>query len=159
MSFLKDVYRLVAEVAEEMKTSPEIKEIFKDLRKTSKEFADLSRDDIIERIIIDELEDIALYFIQYNPHITEDVLKKAYKEVCIEKGGKDYMEELDFTREGAKLKGIEIGRQEGFQKGRQEEKKNLILNMLKMKMDFSTIMKCTGVSEDQILELQKQVGL
>ena len=49
------MYRLIADVAEEMKVSPEIQEIFKDLRRTSKEFANLSRDDIIKHIIIDEL--------------------------------------------------------------------------------------------------------
>ena len=57
---------------------------------------------------------------QYNLSITEDFLRQLFKQVSVEEGGKDYMEALDYTREGAKLKGIEIGRQEGIEKGRQE---------------------------------------
>ena len=163
--FLKDVYRLIANVAEEMKVSPEIQEIFKDLRRTSKEFANLSRDDIIRYIIIDELEDIALYLMQYNPGMTDEVLKGAYKAVLIEKGGKDYMNELDFTREGAKIKGIEIGLKEGLETGRQEGrqegilagKQDIISRLLKADMDVQKICEITDLPEQEILKIQSQL--
>ena len=54
-------------------------------------------------------------------------------------------------------KGIQIGREKGIQIGRQEEKQDIILNMLKNKIDISTIMKITKVTEDKILQLQKKL--
>ena len=56
-------------------------------------------------------------------------------------------------------KGIQIGQEKGIQigreEGRQEEKQDIILNMLKNKIDISTIMKITEVTEDKILQIQK----
>ena len=54
-------------------------------------------------------------------------------------------------------KGIQIGREKGIQIGRQEEKQDIILNMLKNKIDISTIMKITKVTEDKILQIQKKL--
>ena len=58
-------------------------------------------------------------------------------------------------------KGIQIGQKKGIQigreEGRQEEKQDIILNMLKNKIDISTIMKITEVTEDKILQLQKKL--
>ena len=50
---------------------------------------------------------------------------------------------------------INEGLQKGLQEGRQEGLKSVILNMLKKNMDISTIMECTGLSKEQVLELQK----
>lgn len=55
--------------------------------------------------------------------------------------------------------GVEKGRQEGLQTGRQEEKQNVILEMLKDQMSVQAIMKYTGAPRELILELQKQVSL
>ena len=108
------------------------------------------------------LEDIALYLMQYNPRTTDEVLKGAYKAVLIEKGGKNYMNELDFTREGAKIKGIEIGLKEGLETGRQEGletgQQDIAIQMLKMKMDVPTIAQATGLSKEQVLEIQKKAN-
>ena len=58
-------------------------------------------------------------------------------------------------------KGIQIGQKKGIQigreEGRQEEKQDIILNMLKNKIDISTIMKITKVTEDKILQIQKKL--
>ena len=58
-------------------------------------------------------------------------------------------------------KGIQIGQEKGIQigreEGRQEEKQDIILNMLKNKIDISTIMKVTEVTEDKILQIQKNL--
>ena len=51
-------------------------------------------------------------------------------------------------------KGIEKGREEGIEKGRE----GVILNMLKKKMDISTIVECTGVSKEQVVQLQKSLS-
>ena len=63
------------------------------------------------------------------------------------------------TYDRAINEGLEKGLQEGRQEGLQEGLKSVILNMLKRKMDVSTIMGCTGVPKEQVLELQKQAGL
>ena len=55
--------------------------------------------------------------------------------------------------------GLQEGRQEGLQEGRQEGLESVILNMLKRKMDMSTIAECAGVSKEKVLEIQKKAGL
>ena len=54
-------------------------------------------------------------------------------------------------------KGMERGRKEGIEKGQKAKEKSVILNMLRKKIDISTIMECTGVSKEQILQLQKSL--
>lgn len=128
-----------------MKNSEETQEVFKDIKGYEK----MTKDAIIRGVVMDVLEDLTLYFMQYNPQITKDGLRKVSKQVSIEKGGQDYMEELDFTREGAKLKGIEIGRQEG----RQE----IISRLLQANMDIQKICEITHLSKQEILQVQNQL--
>ena len=52
---------------------------------------------------------------------------------------------------------IDEGLQKGMEKGQRAKEKTVILNMLRKKIDISTIMECTGVSKDQILQLQKSL--
>jgi predicted transposase/invertase (TIGR01784 family) len=47
------------------------------------------------------------------------------------------------------------GRQEGIQKGRQEGKLETALQMLKMSLDIDLIVQVTGLTKEQILELDK----
>ena len=56
----------------------------------------------------------------------------------------------------AYTRAVEEGIVKGMEKGRQEREQNIILNLLKSKVDISTIMKVTGVAKDKILQLQKQ---
>ena len=44
----------------------------------------------------------------------------------------------------------EEGREEGRQKGRQERDKEVVLNMLKEKMDLAFICKVMGLSEKEV---------
>ena len=71
------------------------------------------------------------------------------------------MNELDFTREGAKIKGIEIGLKEGLetgrQKGRQEGQQDIISRLLKANMDVQKICEITHISEQEILKIQSQL--
>ena len=164
--FLQSFYRLVMESSKQMATSKEIELIFEDLKKVSKDFAGKKKDAIIENILIDEIEDLSLYFMQYNPSITEDFLRQLFKQVSVEEGGKDYMEALDYTREGAKLKGIEIGRQEGIEKGRQEGiekgrqegiekgRRAIALKLLQTNMDIKQVSTLTELSELELCQLQ-----
>ena len=50
----------------------------------------------------------------------------------------------------------EYVREESLEEGREEERQNIILNMLRNKIDTSMIAKVTGVSEAKILQLQNQ---
>ena len=54
------------------------------------------------------------------------------------------------VREIIKEKGI----WEGMRKGRQEERQEIVLNMLKEKADISFIAKVTGLSEEAIRKLK-----
>jgi len=55
--------------------------------------------------------------------------------------------------EGQK-EGLKKGRQEGRQEGRREERQEVILNMLKERVDISVISKVTGLSEKAIRKLK-----
>ena len=46
---------------------------------------------------------------------------------------------------------------EGIEKGQKAKEESVVLNMLKKKIDVSTIMECTGISKEQILQLQKSL--
>ena len=54
-------------------------------------------------------------------------------------------------------KRIKEGREKGKQERREEWRENVILNMLKKKIDISTIIECTGVSKEKIIQLQKSL--
>ena len=53
--------------------------------------------------------------------------------------------------------GIEKGIEKGMEKGQKAKEESVVLNMLKKKIDVSTIMECTGVSKEQVLQLQKNL--
>jgi len=59
--------------------------------------------------------------------------------------------ELMDVREVIKEKGRQEGMQEGIQKGRQE----IVLNMLKEKVEMAFISKITGFSKEEIEKLKK----
>ena len=58
-----------------------------------------------------------------------------------------------------KLEGKQEGKQEGKLEGRQEGLRSVVLEMLKRKMDIPTIIECTGLPKEQILQLQKNTNL
>ena len=53
---------------------------------------------------------------------------------------------------------IDEGFQKGIEKGKEKGRESVILNMLKKKMDISTIVECTGVSKEQVVQLQKSLS-
>ena len=53
-------------------------------------------------------------------------------------------------------KGLQKGRKEGVQEGMQKGRKEIALNMLKSKMDVARIAQMTGLSEEEIQELQSK---
>ena len=54
--------------------------------------------------------------------------------------------------------GFQKGIEKGIEKGKEKGRESVILNMLKKKMDISTIVECTGVSKEQIIQLQKSLS-
>ena len=60
------------------------------------------------------------------------------------------MDVFERIEEGA----IRKGEKRGIQKGRQEGRQAVILNMLKEKLDLSVISKVTGLSEKEIKKLK-----
>ena len=49
------------------------------------------------------------------------------------------------------------GRREGIQKGTQVEKHKIAKNLLNLNIDISTIMQSTGLSKQEIINLQKAI--
>ena len=78
------------------------------------------------------------------------------KEGILKEGG--YMNIIEHIKEEGRWegerKGIKKGRQEGRQEGRQKRDKEVILNMLKAKADFSFISKVTGLPVKEIKKLK-----
>ncbi|MDE0517943.1 MAG: hypothetical protein OXH36_00085 [Bdellovibrionales bacterium] len=58
------------------------------------------------------------------------------------------------VREIIKEKGRWEGEREGIKKGRQEERQQVVLNMLKKKLNISVISEVTGLSEKEIKKLK-----
>ena len=67
---------------------------------------------------------------------------------AIEKQERDRINREEFVRQEANEKGIE--------KGQKTKEESIILNMLKKKIDISTIVECTGVSKEKILKFQEK---
>ena len=82
----------------------------------------------------------------------KEVFYKIEQEVITKK--EEIVMPSAYTR--AVEEGIIKGMEKGMEKGRQEREQNIILNLLKSKVDISTIVKVTGVAKDKILQLQKQ---
>ena len=99
----------------------------------------------------DEVVEVLLaYFLEYDDNLTWDIIKEVAEKTGYKEGGKT-MESLKYTVEGALERGIE--------QGLQKKEQSVVLNMLKKKMDLNIIVECTGVSKEQVLELQKQADL
>ena len=67
------------------------------------------------------------------------------------------MEYMFDEENNKRLFGLEqqkIGRKDGEEIGRKEEKKQTAMNLLNMNMDISIIEKATGLSKDEILKLK-----
>ena len=91
----------------------------------------------------------------------EMTLENAKKEALLmgEKQGIEEGEEKGFKKgikQGVKKGKIE-GIQEGLQKGAEESKKEVIINMLKRKLDYDTISEVTGKTIEEIKEIEETI--
>ena len=57
-------------------------------------------------------------------------------------------------QEEIKQRGVLEGRKQGMQQGREEERRQVILNMLQNKLDIALITKVTGLPEAEIIKLK-----
>ena len=80
-------------------------------------------------------------------------------EEARDKAWKDQMarEDDSFNRgiEQGRAEGVEQGIEQGIEQGKVEERRNLIINMLKNEMETSFISKITNLSEEEINKLKK----
>ena len=83
--------------------------------------------------------------------ISKDSLLQEYEEAR----AKQQFDQSSREHE-ARKEGIEKGRMEGMEKGIEKSQKEIALNLLEMKMSVSQVIEATGLSEKQVLEIQKK---
>ena len=76
------------------------------------------------------------------------VEKELVREGVFRKGG--YMDITQYVREEEHIKGLK----KGLRKGRQEGRKELVLKMLKEKMDITLVFRLTGLSIKEVKKLK-----
>ena len=109
--------------------------------------------------IVKKQEDVILNIMEYlvtgykmKPKVWKEAEGEVIKEGLLKKGG--YMDIKEYIAERARQEGWQKGRQEGWQKGRQEGRQEVVMNMLKNKIDAKLITKVTGLSEKEINKLK-----
>ncbi len=156
-----------------------MKQIRENILIVEREVGRLQKDDIINEKdyesgdkldIIEMTNDLVRYFCTYDGNMAEKLLIKTMEEVGEEikqRQGDVMLKFSEIIQNHARQKGLQEGRQEGLQKGlqeglqkgrqegRQEGQRDLILNMIKNKIDLQTIMKCSGLSQEEILKITK----
>ena len=84
------------------------------------------------------------------------VEQELVREGIFKKGG--YMDTLQYMKEREQMKGLQKGlrkgRQEGLQKGLQKGRQEVILNMLKEKLDITLISKLTDIPVKEVKKLK-----
>ncbi len=100
----------------------------------------LERQRDTEGIILNIMEYLIKGY-KIKPELYEKMELEMLKERLIKKGG--YMDIRDYIKE------------EGRQEGRQTERQQVVLNMLKEKSDIAFISKVTGLSKEEIKKLKK----
>jgi predicted transposase/invertase (TIGR01784 family) len=94
----------------------------------------------------------SLLFLLYTTHErNKDLLIK-----MIEKNfkGDDIMSVADALKREGKEEGIQIGEEMGLERGKEEERLNLVKNMLLKGLDVATISELTNISIDRINEIK-----
>ncbi|MDE0119888.1 MAG: hypothetical protein OXM55_07780 [Bdellovibrionales bacterium] len=119
---------------------------FKKVRSLFKEMLERQRDK--EGIILNIMKYLLKGY-KMKPELYEEMEEEMIKEGLMKRGS--YMDARDYWRE----EGRQEGQQEGWQKGREERDKEVILNMLKKKLDISVISEVTGLSEEAIKKRKK----
>ena len=150
----RGVIRLLSEVWDTKKPSPsKLKKFLFDFKDLLESLEGERKDETILQIY---------HYLRNNTDLEEKTWKKAevwlIEEGFLTKGG--VMNIREQIRENARWEGKQEGRQEGKQEGRleglQEGREQVILNMLKEKIDTSVISKVTGLSEKEIKKLKNR---
>ena len=152
----RGVIKLLSEVWDTKKPSPS------KLEKFLFDFKDLL--EILEGERKDETILQIYQYLRNNTGLEERAWKKAevwlIEQGFLTEGGvmniREQMKEQisEQIRENARWEGRQEGRKEGRQEGLQEGRQQVILNMLKKKLDISLISEITGLSEKEIKKLQ-----
>ena len=103
--------------------------------------------------------------------ISNEKIQKAREELAKIEADKELMERIRLeelpefdqknalchAREKEKIEGEQIGLEKGEQIGLQKGKKEIVKNMLKANMTIEQISQMTGLSKDEILEIEKEL--
>ena len=81
------------------------------------------------------------------------------EEEAREKFLMDQRAEKAYAFDEGKAEGKAEGIQQGLEKGRIEERKAVVLNILRKNLDISFISEITGLTEDEIKDLKEKAGL
>jgi len=65
--------------------------------------------------------------------------------------------QMAYAREEGMAQGIKKGRKEGRKEGAEEKNKEVIVNMLKEKVDYNFISKVTGKTIEEIKEIEESI--
>ena len=89
-------------------------------------------------------------------HKWKELEEELVSEGVFKKGGIMNIREAILQRgiQEGRVEGLQEGRIEGLQEGRQEERLEMVLNMLKKNAEISFISDVTGLSQDEIKKLK-----
>ena len=104
-----------------------------------------------KQYIMNVLQGIRNYLLQYNPELGDGLLNEVSKEL----EGENIMKELDLTIAEIVQKNCQEWKQEGMQKGRQEGIKEVVLKLLNADMSVEKVSRITGFSKEKIRDFQK----
>ncbi len=135
----RGVVKLLSEVWSIKRITPDkVKEVF------------VGFEDILKKLQVDQQRDTVLRILEYlfdNTDLNIGTWEKAEK-LLIEEG---------LLTRGGVMDIREHIKEKGRWEGRQEERQQVILNMLKKKMDVSVIAEVTGLSEKEIKKLKNSI--
>ncbi len=70
----------------------------------------------------------------------------------------DHNSDIAWNRREAKKEGIKEGKREGVKEGEKSEKLKIAKNLLKEKVSIEIIIKVTGLKEEDLKQLEKQIN-
>ena len=93
------------------------------------------------------LKEGSSYLNRYNPEkFSREIIGKVFNEVLEE--GDEVMKRVSFLEE--------MAREDGLEKGREEERKKNALKMLEKGIDIATICECTELSKSEVEALKTE---
>ena len=93
------------------------------------------------------------YIRRFDPNFSWKIVKQVDQTIKEEEGR--VMPPLQISLDEAQEKGWKLGQVDGIKKGRQEGRQEVALNLLSAGLDLEIVSKCTGLSEEELKNIQK----